>query len=72
MAKSCGETHLCLLASTFLIVSHTWCRVLTTDVPSDIVVEAGGMNFSLHKVSSGTSFLGNSKIKDLSLSSSSP
>jgi hypothetical protein len=24
--------------------------VLTTDVPSDIVVEAGGMNFSLHKV----------------------
>jgi len=34
------------------------CRVLTTDVPSDIVVEAGGMNFSLHKVrvlSSGTS-----------------
>ncbi len=26
------------------------CRVLTTDVPSDLVVEAGGLNFSLHKV----------------------
>jgi hypothetical protein len=24
--------------------------VLTTDVPSDLVVEAGGLNFSLHKV----------------------
>jgi hypothetical protein len=26
------------------------CRVLTADVPSDLVVEAGGLNFSLHKV----------------------
>lgn len=26
------------------------CRVLTTDVPSDVVVAAGGLNFSLHKV----------------------
>jgi hypothetical protein len=27
-----------------------FCRALTTDVPSDIVVEAAGLSFALHKV----------------------